>query len=68
VKDLLLSLRPTIFVGSSRKDLQAFPAAVRGEIGQALLEAQLGIIHLMRSPSRVLAGSSKSAITSTAII
>ena len=31
-----------IFVGSSRKDLQAFPAAVRGEIGQALFEAQLG--------------------------
>ena len=36
------SLKPTVFVGSSRKDLQAFPAAVRGEIGQALFEAQLG--------------------------
>lgn len=40
--DLLRSLKPTIFVGSSRKDLQAFPAAVRREIGQALFEAQLG--------------------------
>lgn len=36
------SPKPTIFVGSSRKDLQAFPAAVRGVIGQALFEAQLG--------------------------
>jgi phage-related protein len=42
VNDLLRSLKPAIFVGSSRKDLQAFPAAVRGEIGQALFEAQLG--------------------------
>lgn len=39
---LLRSIKPTIFVGSSRKDLQAFPAAVRREIGQALFEAQLG--------------------------
>lgn len=42
MKDLLRSLKPAIFVGSSRQDLQAFPAAVRGEIGQALFEAQLG--------------------------
>ncbi len=42
MKDLFRSLKPAIFVGSSRKDLQAFPAAVRGEIGQALFEAQLG--------------------------
>ena len=40
--DLLRSLKPTIFVGSSRRDLRAFPAAVRREIGQALFEAQLG--------------------------
>ena len=40
--DLLRSLKPAVFVGRSRKDLQAFPAAVRGEIGQALFEAQLG--------------------------
>jgi phage-related protein len=42
VKDLLRAIKPTVFVGSSRKDLQGFPASVRGEIGQALFEAQLG--------------------------
>jgi phage-related protein len=31
-----------VFVGSSRKDLRAFPGKVRQEIGQALFEAQLG--------------------------
>ncbi|WP_411784113.1 type II toxin-antitoxin system RelE/ParE family toxin [Bradyrhizobium sp. UFLA01-814] len=29
-------------MGSSKKDLRAFPAAVRSEIGQSLFEAQLG--------------------------
>jgi phage-related protein len=42
VKDLLRAIKPTVFVGSSRKDLQGFPAPVRSEIGQALFEAQLG--------------------------
>lgn len=32
-----------MFVGSSRRDLQAFPSEVRQEIGQALFEAQLGL-------------------------
>ena len=36
------AFKPAVFVGSSRRDLQAFPAAVRREIGQALFEAQLG--------------------------
>ena len=40
--DLLHTIKPAVFVGSSRKDLQAFAAAVRREIGQALFEAQLG--------------------------
>ena len=40
--DLLRAIKPTVFVGSSRKDLQDFPALVRSEIGQALFEAQLG--------------------------
>jgi len=35
-------IRPAVFVGSSQKDLRAFPAAVRSEIGQCLFEAQLG--------------------------
>jgi phage-related protein len=34
--------KPAVFVGSSRRDLQSFPRAVRHEIGQALYEAQLG--------------------------
>ena len=42
MKDLLRSIKPTVFVGSSRKDLRGFPAAVRSEIGQSLFEAQLG--------------------------
>jgi len=42
VDDLLRAIKPAVFVGSSRRDLQAFPAEVRREIGQALFEAQLG--------------------------
>lgn len=42
MKDLLRAIKPTVFVGSSRKDLQEFPAAVRSEIGQSLFEAQFG--------------------------
>jgi len=42
VNDLLRAIKPTVFVGSSKKDLQAFPVAVRSEIGQSLFEAQLG--------------------------
>jgi phage-related protein len=42
VNELLRSIKPAVFVGSSRRDLQAFPGAARREIGQALFEAQLG--------------------------
>jgi phage-related protein len=42
VDDLLRAIKPAVFVGSSRRDLQAFPKPVRREIGQALFEAQLG--------------------------
>jgi phage-related protein len=42
VSDLLRTIKSAIFVGSSRRDLRAFPAAVRIELGQALFEAQLG--------------------------
>ena len=34
--------KPCIFIGTSREDLKRFPASVRGEIGHALREAQLG--------------------------
>jgi phage-related protein len=42
VDDLLRAIKSAVFVGSSRRDLQAFPSPVRREIGQALFEAQLG--------------------------
>jgi len=42
VNELLHEIRPAVFVGSSRRDLQAFPTVARREIGQALFEAQLG--------------------------
>ncbi|ABE64545.1 protein of unknown function DUF891 [Nitrobacter hamburgensis X14] len=42
MNDLLRAIKATVFVGSSKKDLRAFPAAVRSEIGQSLFEAQLG--------------------------
>lgn len=56
MKDLLRSLKPAVFVGSSRKDLQAFPTAVRGEIGQALFEAQLGDYPRQAKPLKGLSG------------
>jgi phage-related protein len=42
VSDLRRAIEPVVFVGSSRRDLRAFPQRVRGAIGQALFEAQLG--------------------------
>ena len=42
MEDLLRPIKPAVFVGSSKRDLSAFPAAVKSEIGQALFEAQLG--------------------------
>lgn len=42
MNELLRVLKPAVFVGSSRRDLRAFPAAARREIGQVLFEAKLG--------------------------
>jgi phage-related protein len=42
VNDPSRAIKPAVFVGSSQKDLRAFPSAVRSEIGQSLFEAQLG--------------------------
>jgi phage-related protein len=56
VRDLLRSIKPTVFVGSSRKDLQGFPATVRSEIGQALFEAQLGEHPHNAKPLKGLSG------------
>jgi len=33
------SLKPVIWIGSSRKDLRAFPRQVRADLGQALYAA-----------------------------
>lgn len=38
-------LKPLIWVGSSRKDLRAFPEPVQGHIGYALYVAQCGGKH-----------------------
>jgi phage-related protein len=56
VKDLLRAIRPAVFVGSSRKELQGFPAAVRSEIGLALFEAQLGDHPHNAKPLKGLSG------------
>jgi phage-related protein len=39
-----------IFVGASRRELQALPDEVRGEIGHALYEAQCGATPLTAKP------------------
>jgi phage-related protein len=56
VKDLLRAIRPAVFVGSSQKDLRAFPVVVRGEIGQSLFEAQLGEHPRNAKPLKGLGG------------
>ena len=40
--ELHRKVKPAVFVGSSRRDLQSFPSVARREVGQALFEAQLG--------------------------
>ena len=54
--DLLRSIKPVVFVGSSKRDLSAFPAAVKSEIGQALFEAQLGDHPANAKPLRGFGG------------
>jgi phage-related protein len=39
------SIKPVIWVGSSRKDLREFPAPVQDHMGHALYVAQLGGKH-----------------------
>lgn len=56
MNDLLRTVKPTVFVGSSKKDLRAFPAAVRSEIGQSLFEAQLGEHPRNAKPLKGLSG------------
>jgi len=56
VNDPPRTIKPAIFVDSSRKDLRAFPAAVRVEIGQTLFEAQLGEHPRSAKPLKGLSG------------
>jgi phage-related protein len=56
VRDILQTIKPAVFVGASRKDLQGFPATVRSEIGQALFEAQIGEHPSNAKPLKGLSG------------
>jgi phage-related protein len=53
---LLRGIKPAVFVGSSRRDLRAFPAVARREIGQALYEAQLGDHPAVAKPLKGFGG------------
>jgi phage-related protein len=47
-----MPLKPIRWMGDSRRRLQAFPKAVRYEIGQALYQAELSGTHPSVSPMR----------------
>ena len=49
-------MKPLVWVGSSRKNLKAFPKEVRYVFGQALFEAQLGRKHPGAKPLKGLNG------------
>ncbi|MGO9648640.1 MAG: type II toxin-antitoxin system RelE/ParE family toxin [Terriglobales bacterium] len=50
--------RPIIWVGSSRKDLRAFPREVRRDIGQSLYAAQQGETDPSAKPLKGFGGGS----------
>jgi phage-related protein len=49
-------MKPLVWLGSSRKNLKAFPKEVRYVFGYALFEAQLGRKHPNAKPLRGLNG------------
>lgn len=49
--------KPVRWVGSSRKDLRAFPAEVRADIGQALYTAQMGQTDPAAKPLKGFGGT-----------
>jgi phage-related protein len=53
------SLKPVVWVGSSRKDLREFPGSVQDHIGYALYVAQRGDKH---SDTKVLTGFGGSGV------
>jgi phage-related protein len=51
------SLKPVVWVGSSRRDLREFPEPVRDHIGYALYVAQCGGKHRDAKPLRGFGGA-----------
>ncbi len=58
------SARPLVWIGSSRRDLRAFPREVRREIGVGLYAAQLGAIDPAAKSLRGFGGASVIEIVS----
>jgi phage-related protein len=52
------SLKPAVWVGSSKKDVSSFPLAVRRDIGYALFAAQAGEIDPAAKPLKGFGGAS----------
>jgi len=50
--------KPVFWVGSSKEDLRAFPAEVRGRVGGALWDAQLGRKAPFAKPLKGFGGAS----------
>ena len=57
-------IKPLIWVGSSLKDLKAFPEAVKDEMGYAPFEAQCGLKPLAAKPLKGFGGASVLEIVS----
>jgi len=50
-------LKPLAWIGSSLKDIRAFPEEVKDEIGHALYEAQKGGKHISAKPLKGFKGA-----------
>src|SRR5918911_1931845 len=57
-------IKPLIWIGSSLKDLRAFPEGVKDEMGYALFEAQCGLKPLSAKPLKGFGGASVLEIVS----
>ena len=57
-------IKPLIWVGSSLKDLKAFPEVVKDEMGYALFEAQCGLKPIAAKPLKGFGGASVLEIVS----
>jgi phage-related protein len=51
------TLKPVIWIGSSRRDLKGFPKQVRFDIGQALYAAQMGETDPATKPLKGFGGA-----------